>query len=118
MFFTFTSYVKLQQAYVSEAAAYGSWKLIGYTAPGDQGNTTNFEFTAGALEGDDDSATAATNDVWTAKNKTKLNDCVSAEKNWTISTGAIGSAGQDTYTATVASVECKALTPTFDKIGK
>lgn len=112
------TYVKLQQAYVSEAAAYGSWKLIGYTAPGDNGSTTNFEFTAKALGGDDDSATAATNDVWTAKNKTKLNDCVSAEKNWTISTGAIGSAGQDTYTATVASVECKALTPTFDKIGK
>ncbi len=79
--FPFTSYVKLQQAYVSEAAAYGSWKLIGYTAPGDGGVTTNFTFTAVGLLADNASATVATENVWTAKNNTKMNDCVSAANN-------------------------------------
>ena len=92
--------------------------MIGYTAPGDDGVTTNFTFTAVGLLADNASATVATANVWTAKNNTKMNDCVSAANNWTISTGAIGSAGQDTYTAAVANVDCKALTPTFDKIGK
>ena len=40
-------YVKLQDAYASEANKVGSWKLIGYVAPGaksagDIGETTNF----------------------------------------------------------------------------
>ncbi|MEE1275564.1 MAG: hypothetical protein UHC59_01075 [Fibrobacteraceae bacterium] len=96
--------------------------MIGYTAPGDQANdgsssTTNFTFNRTALADDNASAKTEQTDVWTATNKAKLNDCTSAA-NWTISTGAIGSAGQDSYEAKVASTDCKALTPTFDKIGK
>lgn len=111
------TYVKLQQAYVSESNAYGSWKLIGYTAPGNNKETNNFKFSATGLADDAGTSKLAETDVWEAENKAKLNDCTSG-KNWTISTNAIGSAGQDSYIAEVASTECTALTPTFDKIGQ
>lgn len=90
--------------------------MIGYTAP-NGGKTNNFEYTKTALS--DDAATAKTEQtsVWEATNKAKLNDCTGG-KNWTINTGAIGSAGQDSYEAVVANTECTALTPTFSKIGQ
>ena len=110
------TYVKLQQAYVAEANEYGSWKLIGYTAP-NSGETNNFEYTATALAGDGASSKDAEDNVWEAANKAKLNDC-EAGKNWTISTNEIGSNGQDTYKAEVNGTGCQALTATFGKIGQ
>lgn len=114
--YPFTSYVKLQQAYVAEANEYGSWKLIGYTAP-NSGETNNFEYTATALAEDGASSKDAETNVWEAANKAKLNDC-EAGKNWTISTNTIGSNGQDTYKAEVNGTGCQALTATFGKIGQ
>ena len=91
--------------------------MIGYTAPGNNKETNNFKFSATGLADDAGTSKLAETDVWEAENKAKLNDCTSG-KNWTISTNAIGSAGQDSYIAEVASTECTALTPTFDKIGQ
>ena len=50
------TYVKLQDAYVSESNLVGTWAKIGYVAPGaakagDDGTTTNFTYT-GAIESD------------------------------------------------------------------
>ncbi len=47
--------IKLQDAYVSEANKYGFWMLIGYIAPGSTsaasaGQTTNFDYTAGGTD--------------------------------------------------------------------
>lgn len=124
MFFTFTSYVKLQQAYVNEANKYGPWNLIGYTAPGTAANdgsssTTNFTYSEATVS--ESGVTDAVSGAWKANNIATLNDCTpgaSGAANWTVSTVAIGSDGQDSYTAAVANTDCKALTPTFDKIGQ
>ena len=69
------------------------------------------------MAGDGASSKDAEDNVWEAANKAKLNDC-EAGKNWTISTNAIGSNGQDTYEADVNTTECQALTATFGKIGQ
>ncbi len=92
--------------------------MIGYTAPGNNGETTNFKFDKEALAEDAASATTEQANVWTATNKAKLNDCAGEVAHWTVSTGAIGSAGQDSYKAEVDVTECQALTPTFSKIGQ
>ena len=124
MFFTFTSYVKLQQAYFNESNKYGSWKLIGYAAPGindvnaGTSATNNFEY-AGGNAITEANSTSAVERVWTANNIAKLNECAkgTSAANWSLATGAVGTSGQDSYSATVAT-NCKSLTPTFDKIGK
>ena len=52
---TASTYVKLQQAYISEAVAIGNWQIIGYKGPGEEKNhgtvnggakseTTNFTY--------------------------------------------------------------------------
>ena len=121
--FFYTSYVKLQQAYVNEANKYGPWNLIGYTAPGTAANdgsssTTNFTYSGATVS--ESGVTDAVTGAWKANNIATLNDCApgTSSANWTVSTVAIGSDGQDSYTAAVANTDCKALTPTFDKIGQ
>ena len=46
-----STYVKLQQAYVSEADSLGTWSLIGYKGPGDGNSifseTNNFSYVDG-----------------------------------------------------------------------
>ena len=98
--------------------------MIGYTAPGtnDVNNgtsaTNNFEYAGGNVITENNSTSAVTG-VWTANNIAKLNECTkgTAAANWSLATGAVGTSGQDSYSATVAA-NCKSLTPTFDKIGK
>ena len=118
------TYVKLQQAYVSEAANIGDWSQIGYTAPGTNGTTSNFTYSQPTTGWTDNTVELARgmNDAWGASNITKLNDCAQG-KNWTVSVaaGTSGSAsGEAIFTATVASGngDCKALTPNFENIGK
>ena len=120
------TYVKLQDAYVSEANKVGSWKLIGYVAPGSTsasaaGQTTNFDYTAGeTLELTADAVDIAGFNAitWQAKNRVALNDCAVANDNvWTVTTAAATNGNSVTYTAAVAT-NCSQLTPSFDKIGK
>lgn len=112
----------MQQAYFNESNKYGSWKLIGYTAPGTNNvnagtsATNNFEYAGGNTITEANSTSAVTG-VWTANNIAKLNECArGTSPNWSLATGLVGTTGQDSYTATVAE-NCKSLTPTFDKIG-
>lgn len=104
---------------MNEANKYGPWNLIGYTAPGNNGTTANFTYSGATV--DESGVTAAVTGAWKANNIATLNDCTpgtNGSANWTVSTVAIGSDGQDSYEAAVANTACKALTPTFDKIGK
>ena len=129
--YPFTSYVKLQDAYVSEAAKVGSWTVIGYVAPGaanaaagdvaDGSSTTNFTYTPSAsLTGADaqGSATIGTvEDAWTATAKVALNDCTTSTGIWTVGLAAASTGDAVLYTATTPNCG-EALTPTFNKIGK
>lgn len=112
------TYVKMQQAYISEAMQIGGWNLIGYKAPGDATNgTTNFKYDSALLTG---SATITTSTVgWRAANKANLNDCAGngTTYNWTVT--VLGTAGDSdaTFTAAVPGANCTELTPTFTSIG-
>lgn len=122
--------MKLQDAYVSESNKVGSWKLIGYVAPGStkaetEGATTNFAYKAGnpAANGDASAITefAAATKVWGAANKVALNECAAQADaaldaaHWTISITANSNGNSVTYTAETS---CDQLTPTFENIGK
>lgn len=116
------TYVKMQQAYVSEAMQMGNWTIIGYKGPGtDAGlksNTTNFDYEDKGSYGTANmvalSSEAATG--WSAKNRAKLNDCDSQDDNWTVKVKAqTGAAGEAEF---IAHTECVELTPTFNTIGK
>ena len=121
------TYIKLQDAYVSESNKVGSWKLIGYVAPGStsaatEGSTTNFAYTAGS-EIDVDATSAV--DIagfdavtWQAKNLVALNECAIDDANiWTVTTKAASNGNSVTYEAEVPDA-CLQLTPSFTKIGK
>lgn len=111
------TYVKMQQAYISEAMEIGGWDLIGYKAPGTGNKTTNFTYTSALLTG---SATITTSTVgWQAANNANLNDCTGdgATFNWTVT--VLGTAGDSDASFTAeAAAGCKELTPTFNTIGK
>ena len=127
-------YVKLQDAYASEANKFGSWKLIGYVAPGaksagDIGETTNFKYYAGtspaidAAEGKPLSGDGAFEEqaVWGAVNVAALNECAIQDEttagaaNWKVTAKAADNGNSLLYKAEV-STNCKPLTPTFDAL--
>jgi prepilin-type N-terminal cleavage/methylation domain-containing protein len=75
---------KLQQAFAMEIPKAGSFKQIGYTAPGDVdannpkvSKTNNFQYTDPSTKDTDDKMT------WKAENIQKLNDCtISPANTW------------------------------------
>ena len=113
--------MKLQDAYVAEAAAMGSWAKIGYAmkdgdsfgytkgALGDGSNTTLVESLGNGVEG------------WRATSKVKLNDCPNASYwNITVKAATNSAQGMVSYTTAVEGgdkdQECKDLTPSFSKL--
>lgn len=123
----FSSYVKLQQAYVSEAVAIGSWAVIGYKGPGDNTNasgngaatsaTNNFTYTDASGWTNNTIAIATGATGFSASNKAKLNDC-DAAANWTITVSEGSAAGEATFTPSTLSADCIQLTPNWKQIGK
>ena len=121
------TYVKLQQAYFSEANKVGGWQLIGYMAPSGEvaSQTTNFKYKPGSLAVTASSELSATAlPGWQAENIQNLNEC-KAGTNWQVSMTASTDANKgadvvfsSTANATGNNTGCIALTPTFDKIGK
>ena len=118
------SYVKLQQAFVSETGMdFGNFAIIGYAAPGQNGVTTNFTYTdQGTYSGNTNTATLTTEPAaaWQAQANVKLNDC--DKKKWYVKVSKAASGNAADAVAFTASLEdatnCAQLTPTFDKIGK
>jgi hypothetical protein len=120
----------LQDAYANENSKVGSWKLIGYIAPGEvdassegayKSATSAFNYFESFTEG----GTAA---AWGADNTGKLNECevgtaaAVANSHWSVAATPAGadddaaSVGEVKYEATV-DADCEALTPSFKKIG-
>ena len=118
-----STYVKMQQAYISEAGTVlGNYKIIGYSTPGEGSKTTNFDYTEATRNWNDNTValtTTATANAWQAASRVKLNDCAIGQ-TWTVSVAASSTnAGEATFTAAVPSgTGCDALTPSFEKIGK
>lgn len=112
--------MKLQQAFISEDGAhYGSFKLIGYSAPGVNSATTNFTYDDAAGAGTHSLPTDAA-DAWTATSNVKLNDCeVGGVWAVTIKAASSGSSAADAaeFGATVTGDNCEELTPSYTKIG-
>ncbi|PBC69028.1 hypothetical protein [Fibrobacter sp. UWS1] len=122
--------MKLQQAYVSEAVAIGSWAVIGYKGPGDNTNATGASggassktnnFSYKDATGYDKNTVALTSSAsivgFTAGNKAKLNDCDIGD-HWTITVGAGTAAGEATFTPSSLTQDCLQLTPNWNQIGK
>lgn len=133
------TYIKLQEAYMSESNAYGTWVLIGYTGPGEivskgasnsnpTSYTTNFVYSGAAVS---DSGSTESFLGWGAANRVALNDCgVSVTQTsandytesspWVVKTRAISGVEDGTYFNTTMQDDegdCEPLTPTFSKIG-
>jgi prepilin-type N-terminal cleavage/methylation domain-containing protein len=110
------TYVKLQQAYVSESNALGGWVLIGYSGTGvsdaaNSSHTTNFQY-YGSIDATSTATSASTD--WTAKSSAPLNEC--PQNNlWTL-TANPGTGGTVTFTASNGNNNCVALTPSYCKI--
>ena len=122
--------MKLQQAYVSEAVAIGTWSVIGYKGPGDNTNATgatggassktnNFEYKdANAYSNNTVALTGSSSVVgFTATNIAKLNDC-DASSTWTITVKPGSAAGEATFTPNTLGQNCLQLTPNWKQIGK
>lgn len=117
---------------MSESNTLGTWKLVGYVAPGAQsasvsGKTASFEYYGGAnpaITATDGTALTPDlvfNEVWGAVNTATLNECESqtattaASAHWTIKAKAASNENSLVYKATVNS-KCKQLTPIFEDI--
>ena len=118
--------MKLQQAYISEAVAIGTWQLIGYTAPGTKASSDSYSTTTFTHTGAIDAAAPLTEDgvvkdnAWKADAQVALNDC---KKNSTWVLKVTGKTNGVTYENTItnngggATADCEALTPYFKNIG-
>lgn len=117
------TYVKMQQAYISEAVAIGNWTIIGYKGPGTASTTgsetTNFiyEDVGNAWTGNTTELSESSSALsWGATNKAKLNDCDKGQ-HWTVTVaGSSTNAGEATFTTAVKTTDCEVLTPTFKSI--
>ena len=126
------TYVKLQDAYASETGAAGSWKLIGYIAPGAKDkestektkySTTVFDYTD-EFKGDKDNTTMVANLSenfgWKAEAKTALNDC-GIKSTWEMRMNPAGTGDAVAYLAKIVpatgdSTDCASLTANFGNI--
>lgn len=83
------TYVRLQEAYQSEKTIIGSWKNIGYSAPGINGISKEFQY-SGCLE-DDIPFTGEELTVigWKATNRNSLNLCGGHQGTWAVQVSAV-----------------------------
>lgn len=110
------TYVNLQNAFLNEFNGVGSWKDIGYGAPGgSDGKTEYFEYT-GCING-----TIPFDNMepdmpgWQASNRSKLNYC-GAGSAWAV---VIDPAGERKieYRRLISSADCEALTVNWGSVG-
>lgn len=101
------TWINLEEAYVAENAALGSWAKVGYEAPGTKTDTSNYSNTNFTY-------TEASEGKWQATANVPLNDCPKDQGVWKlIATGTekgITIADDGTTTA------CKDLTQSWDNL--
>ncbi|WP_303621506.1 prepilin-type N-terminal cleavage/methylation domain-containing protein [Fibrobacter sp. UWT3] len=100
-------YVRLQDAFVHNDHGIGSWKDIGYAAPGD-GKTNNFEYGDCVVAKKEIDKDAESFLGWSATNLSALNEC-SARSAWGIVIDPVAESTVN-FTQVVSSQECASLT--------
>lgn len=93
----------LQDAYFAEKEDTGDGTAIGFKAPAS--NVFGYDVTKGQFQ---------------ATNNSNLDDCTSSS-TWTVASAKGGAGGGLAHTATIGgstAANCKALTPSFEDIGK
>ena len=111
------TYIKLQQAYVSESNSLGGWTMIGYSGPGASdaaasSHTTNFGYSS-ALDANS-TYTSNTAHDWSATSTVPLNDCGTGGEWAIVSTP--GDGGTVTFEASITGSGCAPLTPSYCKL--
>ena len=120
----------MQDAYANENSKVGSWKLIGYIAPGevDASSEGAYESATSAFNYFESFTEDGTAAALGADNSGKLNECIKGTatgvdgSHWSVTATPAGegddaaSVGEVKYEAKV-DTDCEALTPSFTKIG-
>ena len=127
------TFVKLQDAHASETGAVGTWKMIGYIAPGTKTNTESYNTTVFAYT-NSFTGTGTTGSTmvenlgnntegWRATAKTALNDCAN-QSYWSVEMSKSGTGASVSYTSKITdssntsdNSNCKTLTANFVNIG-
>ena len=124
--------MKLQDAYASETGAAGTWKLIGYIAPGAKDASNDKKYSTNVFDYTDEFTGTTNNttmvnqlssnaDGWKAEAKTALNDC-GIKSTWEMSFKQSGTGDALAYTAKIVpaansdSTSCASLTAIFGNI--
>ena len=106
------TYIKLQDAYLTESPVVGSWQRIGYAPPGSNGRSNYFEYKGCVVDDIPISIAEAGIVGWQAFNIEKLKDCRSRNA-WTVAVNPTGERSLS-YDHIVSSVDCAALTLKWD----
>ena len=125
--------MKLQDSHAAETGAVGTWKMIGYIAPGaktDKDNAELYETTVFKYENKDfkgnDGETTMLDQLsktvgWTATAKTALNEC-EIGSYWSVSIEKAGTGSTVKFTTAITpagkakEADCKSLTANFGNI--
>lgn len=124
------AYVKLQKAYMAERGGVGTWKDIGYAAPGKKTKTGSVDtykteyFTYGGSD-IEIKATVKKESLlaklgnpqigWIAKSQNKLNECASGS-SWTVTVKAINDTTVEYQYVDLSSAGCSALTLNWSQV--
>ena len=109
------TYVSLQNAYLGENSGIGSWRNIGYGAPGD-GQTEYFEY-SGCINGTIPFANMEPDmPGWLASNRSDLNSCRTGNA-WAIIIDPAGEREIE-YRQIITSADCAALTTSWGSVGE
>lgn len=100
-------YIRLQDAFVHNDHGIGTWKDIGYAAPGN-GKTSNFEYGDCIVAKKEIDKDAESFLGWSATNLSSLNEC-SARSAWGIIIDPVAESTVN-FTQVVSSQECASLT--------
>lgn len=113
------SYINMQDAFAIEKDDVGTWKEIGYTAPGVKGDESSFASKNFTYKGGAVTSSATT---WQATANSKLNDCEQGH-GWYIDasyekqSASTSKAGNVVYRdGSSTDDDCKALTSSWDNL--
>lgn len=109
------TYVNMQDAFVTEKSALGTWAEVGYSAPGDKKSSGT---ALGSYQSNEFTYTETANSVWNAKNRNKLNDCQTTDGGWVLTPTYISTGNNQGNVSWSVGADntCTNLTPSFKNL--